>query len=386
MISLKVVHTAGEDWAHAAKVCADGLLEGASGGDPYNLGFLYVTDVLADDMASILTYLRQKTGIEYWVGSIGTGICANRGAVAESIEAGGAGEYFYGPAAAVMAMSMPQENFRILPTIKNDVNELPGDVLDWMDDVQTHFGVIHGDPANQNLPMLIDALSRRTNGFLVGGVTSSTGAASHVAGQVTDGGISGIVFAPDVGVATCLSQGCTPISGSHVVSDCVDNVLIGLNGERAMDVFRDDIGADLSANLAQVAGLVHVGLPIEGSDTGDYMVRSLVGIDPERGWLAIGEEVNTGDRVMFVRRDRESAEMDLREQVHHLKGRLDGPPSGGLYFSCLGRGPSLFEEEAHEIAIITELLGDIPLVGFYGNGEISNSRLYGYTGVLVLFL
>ena len=78
--------------------------------------------------------------------------------------------------------------------------------------------------------------------------------------------------------------------------------------------------------------------------------------------------------------------MDLRENLHRLAKRLSGPPRCGLYFSCLGRGPSLFEEEAHEVAIITELLGDIPLVGFYGNGEISNSRIYGYTGVLVLFV
>jgi small ligand-binding sensory domain FIST len=33
-----------------------------------------------------------------------------------------------------------------------------------------------------------------------------------------------------------------------------------------------------------------------------------------------------------------------------------------------------------------EQLGDFPLVGFYAGGEISNARLYGYTGVLVLFI
>ncbi len=383
MSTVKVVHTTAEDWAHAAKVCAEGLQEGTAGKPGYNLGFLYVTDALADDLTSILTYLRQKTGIAHWVGSVGIGICANRG---DATGGTNAGEYFGRPAAAVMAMSVAEENFKILPTLKDNVAELPGELADWMENVQSHFAVIHGDPTNQKLPELISELSRRTNGFLVGAVTSSTGAVFQVAEDVTGGGVSGVAFAPDVGVATCVSQGCTPISGNHIVSDCVDNVLIGLDGERAMDVFRDDIGVDLAADLSQVAGLVHAALPIEGSDTGDYLVRSLVGIDPERGWLAISEEVNTGDRVMFVRRDQESAEMDLRENLHRLKQRLGGRPRCGLYFSCLGRGPSLFEEEAHEIAVITEMLGNIPLVGFYGNGEISNSRLYAYTGVLVLFL
>ena len=386
MMSVKVVHTAGEDWAHAAKVCADGLLEA----DPtpgYTLGFLYVTDLLAEDMGSILTYLRQKTGIAQWVGSVGIGICANRGESADNIipDDQNAAEYFNRPAVAVMAMALPEEQFRILPTLKNGINEVPADVADWIDGVQSQFGIIHGDPGNARLTGLIDDLSGQMSGFLVGGVTSSTSATYQVAERVTGGGISGVVFAPDVEVATCVSQGCSPISDNHIISDCVDNVLIGLDGDRAMDVFTSDIGAELSSDLTQIAGLIHAALPIEGSDTGDYLVRSLVGVDPERGWLAISEEVSTGDRVMFVRRDQESAEMDLRDQLHHLKRRLKAPPSGGLYFSCLGRGPSLFQEEAHEISIITELLGDIPLVGFYGNGEISNSRLYGYTGVLVLF-
>ena len=36
--------------------------------------------------------------------------------------------------------------------------------------------------------------------------------------------------------------------------------------------------------------------------------------------------------------------------------------------------------------MIQDLLGDFPLVGFFANGEIYNGRIYGYTGVLTLFL
>ena len=31
-------------------------------------------------------------------------------------------------------------------------------------------------------------------------------------------------------------------------------------------------------------------------------------------------------------------------------------------------------------------LGEVPLVGLFGNGAISHNRVYGYTGVLSLFL
>jgi small ligand-binding sensory domain FIST len=36
--------------------------------------------------------------------------------------------------------------------------------------------------------------------------------------------------------------------------------------------------------------------------------------------------------------------------------------------------------------MIRDTLGDFPLAGFFGNGEIFGRRLYGYTGVLVVFL
>ena len=205
-------------------------------------------------------------------------------------------------------------------------------------------------------------------------------------GGVTGGGVSGILFAPEVDVVTRLSQGCVPVAGSHVVSDCVDNVLIGLDGRPALDVFKDDIGAQSTQDLGRLAGSVHVAITVEGSDTGDYMVRNLVGIDPARGWLAIGDQVRPGQRIVFVRRDPASAEGDLLAMLETIKRRAAKPLRGGLYVSCVARGPNMFGAVGRESAIIRDALGDVPVVGFFANGEISNNRLYGYTGVLTLFL
>jgi small ligand-binding sensory domain FIST len=72
--------------------------------------------------------------------------------------------------------------------------------------------------------------------------------------------------------------------------------------------------------------------------------------------------------------------------VSKLKSRARNHIKGGLYFSCLGRGQHMFGEVNKELETIAEILGDVPLVGFYANGEIAGNQLYGYTGVLVLFL
>ena len=101
MTSFRVVHGKAEDWVQAAKKCADELCQFD---DAYTLGFIYVTDSLAKNLASILTYLRKKTGIHHWVGSVGMGICA----VASNNRYGSA-EYYDQGAIAVMAMALPTE-------------------------------------------------------------------------------------------------------------------------------------------------------------------------------------------------------------------------------------------------------------------------------------
>jgi small ligand-binding sensory domain FIST len=173
---------------------------------------------------------------------------------------------------------------------------------------------------------------------------------------------------------------------AHVVTEASDNVILGLDGRRALDVFNDDVDDESADGLERIAGDIHAAFPVAGSDTGDYTVRSLIGIDPERGWLAIGAPVQTGDRILFVRRDAGNATADMVVRLGRLADRLSAPPRGGIYFSCVARGPSMFGREGHEVALVRRALGDFPMVGFYGGGEISNNRLYGYTGVLALFV
>jgi small ligand-binding sensory domain FIST len=105
-----------------------------------------------------------------------------------------------------------------------------------------------------------------------------------------------------------------------------------------------------------------------------------------RGRLAIGAPVAPGDRLLFCRRDPASALKDLERMLGDLKRRAPTTPRAGLYFSCVARGPNQFGPDSVELGLIRQALGEFPLVGFFANGEISNDRLYGYTGVLTLFL
>jgi small ligand-binding sensory domain FIST len=364
-------HSAAPDWQQAADRC---LTQIGPVPETATLGFLYVTDSLADELGEILQLFRNSTGVDQWVGSVGMGICAT------------GAEYYEEPAIAAMLGEFPPTDFRVFPGLVEDLDDFDARHGDWMQTNPPYLGLVHGDPSNGLTETLIQQLAQRTTaGFLVGGLASSRGTSATIANGVMRSGLSGVLFTDRVGILTRLSQGCSPIGPHHLITDAQHNILIRLDGEPALDMLKQDIGEALSRNLSRLGGDVFAGLPIQGSDTGDYLVRNLVGIDPNQGLVAIGDLVEPGRELMFCRRDADTAREDLDRMLKGIKGRLSGAPRGGIYVSCLGRGVNLFGPESAELKQIQAALGDVPIVGFYANGEISQDRLYGYTGVLTLF-
>lgn len=365
-------HASADTWQEAAAEIILGL--DAITAD-HRLGFLYVTDAYADALKDISVFLRQTTGVPHWVGTVGFGICAP------------GKEYFRNAAMAVMVAPIPEDAFRLFGGITNDIGPALEGISEWLGDVPPLI-VTHADPRNQHVPQIIEDLSRETDGFLIGGLTASNGAHPQLAGEVAEGEVSGVMMSLEsVPVAAALTQGCSPIGEVHRITAAEENILIEIDGRPALDVFKEDIGEVLARDLRKVAGYIFAALPVSGSDTGDYLVRNLTGIDPEQGLIAIGEYVDAGDPIMFCRRDHDSAVEDMRRMLGDLRKRAGNAPiRGGLYFSCCARGPNQFGDDSEELGLIAEELGEFPLVGFFANGEISNNRLYGYTGVLTLFL
>jgi small ligand-binding sensory domain FIST len=378
MTQFAYAHAAGKDWQEVAEACVR-QLEGSSG----TLGFLYATDRIADHLSDVLALVKQATGVERWVGTVGLGVCAT------------GREYFDEPAAAVMLCDFDPDTFKVFSGVNNkdDVRRLDFKV----GGVQAAFALVHADPHNQHAAQIVTQLAQKVeSGFLVGGLTSSRQHNLQIADRVMAGGISGVAFSDSVTIATRLTQGCSPIGPKHAVTGAQRNILITLDGRPALDVFFEDIGEilskksrgdnDISASIERIAGHVFAGLPIAGSDTGDYLVRNLVGIDPSNKLVAIGEMLAPDAKLMFCRRDAQTAFDDMTRMLDSIRQGLYAPPRGAVYYSCVGRGPSLFGPSSEEVKMISAALGDIPLVGFFCNGEISHNRLYGYTGVLTLFL
>jgi len=353
-------------------------IAGLSAVDGATLGILYTTEPAAPALPELVRALAEHTGIRSWVGGVGLGVCS------------ATSEIFDQPAAVVMTAALLPEDFRIFAATADPGSDLPRRHSGWIEGVQPVLALVHADPRCPDMQKAATDAASASGAYLVGGLLSHrcpSPLLAMTAGEDVGGseGIAGLMLAPGVAVATGLTQGCVPVGPVHRVDEARDNVVMVVDGRPALAVFCEDIGPELTADLRRVGGLIFAGLPVTGSDTGDYLVRNLLAIDAGRGWLVLGAEVAPGDAILFCRRDPESARRDMNRMVQQLARRLSGPPKAGVYVSCVARGAALFGDPGVETGLIREALGDFPLIGFFANGEISRDRLYGHTGVLTLF-
>ena len=354
-------------------VIIDCLQQLNSAPDEANFGFIYATDAMTADLAELLKQCQAVTGIEHWVGSVGLGVITT-------------GQEIYDvPAVSIMLASFDDDDFAMVPLISKQ-SEIASR-LHWPRQFATNFGIIHGDPLNPDAQDLVEALQQQIeNGFIVGGLTSARDAHYQIADGVTSGGISGVLFSENVEVITNLSQGCSPVGEKHHIDKAQENAAFLLDNKPALQVLMHDMEISDYQALQEEAGEVFVGLCIPGSDQSDYTVRNLVGVDMDHDIFAINDYLTEGNEIIFCKRNEQTAIDDMKHMLDRLASRLKGKPRGGLYVSCLGRGRGQFGDDSEEIKMIHDRLGDFPLTGFFANGEIHHDKLYGYTGVLTLFL
>ncbi|MBX3373078.1 MAG: FIST C-terminal domain-containing protein [Phycisphaeraceae bacterium] len=204
-------------------------------------------------------------------------------------------------------------------------------------------------------------------------------------------GAVGATFAGDLDVDFLVSQGCRPIGAAHVVTRVRENVILELGGRPALEVMRETVERASPGDRSLVEGGMLLGHVINERKRpfgrGDFLVRSLLGADPRRGGIVVGDVPRPGQTVQFHVRDARTATEDLELL---LDSQVMGePPLAALLFTCNGRSAALFGEEGHDLAIIRRRLGNIPVAGLFAAGEVGpvggRTCLHGHTACLVLF-
>jgi small ligand-binding sensory domain FIST len=379
------------------------------------LALLYITDRYANEAQDILEYLGGELPlVTDWSGTVGVGIVSNNV------------EYWDEPAMAVMLLEIPVDEYRVF-----------SGVAPLGLGFEAHTALVHADPETVDLGELIQEMAQRTNaGYLFGGLSSSRGPAvqfavggnGNISGQgaasgVFSGGLSGVAFGPDVALVSRVTQGCMPVSAVRYVTEADHNVVVSLDGEPALDVMLSDLAISLDQPQqaldvvrATLVGLVaaqdspRAALRQTGNFGEDVLVRHIVGLDPGRRGVAVADRVSAGAQLVFCQRNVQAARADLTricaeireelepqeqalETAHALQASaLEAAPhparrvAGAVYVSCTGRGGPHFGAPSAEMQLVRRALGDVPLVGFFAAGEIAHHHLYGYTGVLTVFM
>jgi small ligand-binding sensory domain FIST len=227
-------------------------------------------------------------------------------------------------------------------------------------------------------------------GLASGGLRGDSAIVFHER-EVIEGGVV-MGFAGGVNLHTLVSQGCRPIGEPFTITGAEGHLVTSLGSRPAFDVLDKTYGALPPEDKALAQGNLFVGLAmseyVEEYKTGDFLIRNLIGGDPQAGVLAVGALPRVGQTLQFQLRDRMSADADLRQMLTCVPLRGFNP-FASLVFSCTGRGRHLFGERHHDARVIHETIGEHPSAGFFCNGEIGpvggRNFIHGYSVAVALF-
>ena len=269
-----------------------------------------------------------------------------------------------------------------------------------------------GVPADRNphFILLADPFSTRADDLLmgldfafgdsvkIGGLASggqgSRGNALYLEDQTYRFGAVGVALHGNIAVDTVVAQGCRPIGSPMQITSCRENMLMSLDDEQPLEVIQGLLSglSEKDQDLARHSLFLGVVMDPLKEDVrqGDFLIRNILGLDPQSGAVAIGERLQEGQTVQFHLRDAQTSAEDLDALLRRYASSMEPAPGwGALLFSCLGRGEYLYGRPDHDTDLFRERVGRMPLAGFFCNGEIGpvggSTYLHGYTSSFGIF-
>jgi small ligand-binding sensory domain FIST len=256
--------------------------------------------------------------------------------------------------------------------------------------------ILLADPYSFPTDPVLGLIAEQAPGVpVLGGIASAHGPAGplFVDGESHDQGAVGVSL-EGVELLACVSQGAAPLGRELTITAAEGNIIHELAGRPALQMV-ERIVAELSPReRALVAGGLLIGIVIDSGKPeyaqGDFLVRGVLGADPDTGSIAVGANVRSGQVVRLHARDARSADEDLHRALRlQAEAMAGGTPAGVLLFSCNGRGRAMFGAPDHDAEAVERELGGTPAAGFFAAGEIGpvggRSFLHGFTATLAVF-
>lgn len=341
---------------------------------------------------TLASRIRAELGAERLLGCTGEAIIGTQAGTGRELEEE--------PALSVFAAHLPRTTthpFHV--TIEQRDNDLA--LHGWPQPLktggQTPVVLLLPDPFSSAPSLLLDQFAEHYPGAPVVGGIASGGLRPgknrlFLDDDAHEAGAIGVLLWGPPRVRAVVSQGCRAIGRHLVITRAEQNVILELAGKPAFEQFQELFGTldDDDRELARTA--LHVGRVINEAQAefgpGDFLMRNIVGIDPDGGAIMLNDKVRVGQTVQFHVRDAGTATHDL-DLLLAREAAGSGDIAGALLFSCNGRGTRMFDIADHDAAALGAHLGQIPLAGFFAQGELGpvggQNFLHGFTASMALF-
>jgi len=230
-------------------------------------------------------------------------------------------------------------------------------------------------------------------GGAAAGVSAGSKTHQFCGGEAMTNAVSGVVLTGAIVSSVGVTQSCLPVGKLRRVTRSEGNAIRTLDGIPAVRALVECLagpGRQVSEDLHRLAPHLFVAFPSGAGremKRGQYLVRNILGVDPEDGSVFVGRGINEGELISFALRDPDGARDDLKAMIEESLP-LAGKPDVGLYFNCCARGQGLYGLPDIDTSFIRNTFTDMPLAGFFGYAEIASqrgrARMHNYSGVMVL--
>jgi small ligand-binding sensory domain FIST len=383
------------DWQLAVK---DALKQLASFGE-IDLLFMFASSGYRLHFEEIVRQIYNGSGAKMLLGCSGQAIIGKEREIEDT------------PAISLLALSLPGAELRPVHFTNSELAEVTDTLaptfahyLDsgtGLNSLDINAWLLIADPFTmRNSDLMLDAFMKLYPGRpIMGGMASGNVRLQQTQlfmnDRLLEEGTLALAVGGDYTLRPVVSQGATPIGETEMVTASENNMVGGISGKLAFQVLTDTIKGLNPTQLEKFRRQPLVGLAVDEYKSdfgrGDYIIRQLMGVDPKNGVIAIGDYPRIGQTIQFQMRDAVGADEDLRLLLGKAKHELgESKPVGGLLFSCNGRGSHMFDTPDHDAATIAEVFDNMPLAGFFCNGEIgpigSKTFLHSFTASLGLFV
>jgi small ligand-binding sensory domain FIST len=308
------------------------------------------------------------------------------------------------PALSVTAAILPDVTVHPFRLEGEQLPDLDAGPAEWRelfraDPAQPTSFIVIGDPFTFPAIQLLEGLDFAYPGSVtIGGMASAAiqpgGNGLFLEDAVFTEGAIGVSLQGNVHVDTVVAQGCRPIGQPMAITECRENVIMQMAGRPPLEVLQDIWKTLNDRDRALVRHSLFLGVVMDGTmdevGQGDFLIRNIIGVDKDKGALAVGDHLRPGLTVQFHLRDAHTSSTDLvRSLEEYMDTRKGELPEGALLFSCQGRGEGLYGRPDHDTEAFAKKVGPIPLGGAFLNGEIGpvagSTYLHGYTSAFGIF-